>query len=245
MENQIREAAYYKWLEAGCPSNGKNRLWIEAEEDILRRNGSYRLLLKDDTLEIRKYYPLKRTIFQAHYEYYLQCPYMIFAARHYKTGSYLYVGFAKESDDTFYFPSLPNICPQTWSICLTRGYNSGHFYNKCEKNLNKLIEQFWHTRFDSWAYGWEIGHRSLRDNFDGRFKLWCKLNLPQVLERIKYMPISFDEFVKMISKHYDSEKMKEMINDYTGCPSVRRPMAAEGSAAGCLSLPRVRRRVSD
>ena len=39
MEDQIREAAYYKWLEAGCPSNGEaNRFWVEAEEDILRQN---------------------------------------------------------------------------------------------------------------------------------------------------------------------------------------------------------------
>lgn len=33
-ENSIREAAYYKWLDAGKPTGQDLQFWLEAEQDL-------------------------------------------------------------------------------------------------------------------------------------------------------------------------------------------------------------------
>lgn len=260
MENQIRDAAYYKWLHVGSPyltEEEQRRLWLEAEEDLLRSQGKpYRVLLNTNNgkveevekkegkikidasymykplvdakkteekprIEIRKYYPQKRLIVAAHREYYLQFPYIIFACRTHSTGSYLYVGFAKQDDGTIYFPSLPNMCPQTYGICLARSYGDGHFKQSVGATLDQLIELFWITEFDPWEYGWEIGHRSLMQNFQGRYNYWKKLSLPEVLTHVSYMPRPFDFFVKRISQHYEDMEMRVLIGNHTDCETVK------------------------
>jgi hypothetical protein len=34
IEQQIREAAYYKWQEAGCPDGFDDHFWVQAEREI-------------------------------------------------------------------------------------------------------------------------------------------------------------------------------------------------------------------
>jgi len=229
-QHEIRDAAYYKWLRIGSPclnEEEQQKLWLEAEQDLLRQRGTpYRILAKIDDVEVRKYYPQKRLIVVAGREYYLYFPYMIFGGRISPTnGSYLYVGFSKENDKTIYFPSLPNMCSQTYGICLGRG--GGHFQQSVGTSLDKLIETFWITEFDPWDYGWEIGYRSLRQNFNGRLNFWKNLKLPEVLDRISYMPRDFNFFLDTISVHHDDMTMRKLISDYTGCDGLAKTEESE------------------
>lgn len=38
LRQQIREQAYYRWQEAGCPSGRDKEFWIEAEKELFGEN---------------------------------------------------------------------------------------------------------------------------------------------------------------------------------------------------------------
>ena len=56
LEKQIRELAYQKWANAGCPATNeeeRNRFWFEAEQEIINIKKSDKKLEKIEKLTIK------------------------------------------------------------------------------------------------------------------------------------------------------------------------------------------------
>lgn len=163
----------------------------------------YEVIYKTKTIEVRSYYPVKRTVYVHYAHYFLPLPYMIFARAIYridkkKTGAFFYNEYTANEDKTHFHPSL--FWLNDGPICLTTTH---HYASPQRWDFKKLLEEFW---FRS-AYSRDI------QQFGGSLQAWEKLTIKQVLKAIERKcksklrfdrHESLDHFIQRIKIHQKS-----------------------------------------
>jgi hypothetical protein len=173
-----------------------------AKELLERRTSNYHELFKNDTVEVRKYNPQRRTVSIAGRNYFLQFPYTVFALRKTPDLNFLYLGFAKERDDRVYFPPLGNVQSLDWCVCISLSY----FYCvKPEMNLSKVIDMFWTTGFSHPETYYRRAEMSLRENFQ-TYHVWQRMPLKDVLG-MDYDWVPKEEFLETIQMPYTQKEL--------------------------------------
>lgn len=163
------------------------------EFKILKKK-KYKILKRVKGLEIRQYFPSKRTIIIANRQYFLPFPYIIFAkaarGRNDYRGKFinynhLLVAFSnrelyRDEDATVFHPALPNVEGRNKSICLDGG---GHYEQSPNLSFNDLLDKFWSFSFNS-IKAWVESDAALHVFFGGRFATWAKLTIEEVLSNL-------------------------------------------------------------
>lgn len=157
----------------------------------------FQVLEQGKNFEVRKYPPRKRFVSIAGREYWLPFPYIVFGWRLYSDCSYLYLGFAKEDDESVFFPAIPNVIDPHWCLCL--GRHDGH-YRRPEKDMESMIARFWQTSFDSTGM-WPVSERSLKVHY-GSFHAWQALSKSEAVACLddKGKKEKLEAFVKRVKE---------------------------------------------
>lgn len=137
----------------------------------------YEVIHKTRTIEIRSYYPVKRTVCVGSVRnfHFLPLPYMIFARAIYrinakKVGTFFYNKCAPSENATHFCQGL--FWYNDGPICLTNNY---HYASPKHWNFKKLLEEFWFRPFYP-------GNLTV---FGGSIKSWEQLTIKQVLKALE------------------------------------------------------------
>jgi hypothetical protein len=162
---------------------------------------SYKLLYKDDTLEVRKYPPHKRTVsFQNGSQYnslFLPMPYMVYVGVTSSDGRYkgICIAFAKRSNKFVY--STP-FNPHGF-VCVDASY---HYAVPAYRDMGDLIKRYWNTSFYVNNYNFvfaNINARAGQSIWLNKWlkKLWSEMTTKDVCKELVSDKMTMESYLQL------------------------------------------------
>jgi hypothetical protein len=156
---------------------------------------NYKLLFKNDILEVRKYPPCRRTIFREDGDgitpFFIPLPYQVYFVRETIYGRELYLGFAKEDDKLIY--------PDPWNstlipVCIDTNH---HVYLPETMSFEEIVGKFWATTFFEAGYEFSLMQRlQVRDFAD-----WATKSPQEIVNNLRYAERKVSQIIRSLLRN--------------------------------------------